>query len=41
MFEALEMSLEVLERLATVEPRIRGKSRDLASQLARASESVA
>ena len=41
MFEALEMSLEVLERLATVETRIRGKSRDLAGPLARASESVA
>ena len=41
MFEALEMSLVVLERLAPVEARIRQKSRSLAKQLADASESVA
>ncbi len=41
MFEALEMSLVVLERLAPVEARIRRKSRSLANQLADASESVA
>ena len=41
MFEALEMSLVVLERLAPVEVRIRQKSRSLGRQLADASESVA
>jgi four helix bundle protein len=40
MFEALEMSLVVLERLAPVEARIRQKSRSLAHQLSDASESV-
>ena len=40
MFDALEMSLVVLERLAPVEARIRLKSRSLASQIADASESV-
>ncbi len=41
MFDALEMSLKVLERLAHVETRIRRKSASLAKQLADASESVA
>jgi four helix bundle protein len=41
MFEALEMSLKVLERLVPVETRIRRKSSSLARQLADASESVA
>jgi four helix bundle protein len=41
MFDALEMSLKVLERLAHVETRIRRKSTSLAKQLADASESVA
>jgi four helix bundle protein len=41
MFDALEMSLKVLERLAPVEIRIRRKSASLAKQLANASESVA
>jgi len=41
MFEALELSLVVLERLAPVEGRIRQKSRSLAHQLSDASESVA
>jgi four helix bundle protein len=41
MFEALEMSLKVLERLAPIELRIRRKSASLAKQLANASESVA
>ena len=41
MFDALEMSLQVLERLAPVEARIRHKSSALAKQLANASESVA
>src|SRR5262245_2369950 len=41
MFEALEMSLKVLEQLAPVETRIRQRSASLAKQLADASESVA
>jgi len=41
MFDALEMSLKVLELLAPVEVRIRRKSASLARQLADASESVA
>jgi four helix bundle protein len=41
MFEALEMSLKVLERLVPIEVRIRRKSSSLARQLADASESVA
>src|SRR5690348_11235534 len=41
MFDALEMSLKVLERLAPIETRIRRKSASLAKQLADASESVA
>jgi four helix bundle protein len=41
MFDALEISLKVLERLAPVETRIRRKSASLAKQLATASESVA
>ena len=40
MFDALEVSLQVLERLAPVEVRIRRKSMTLAKQLARASESI-
>ncbi len=41
MFDALEMSLKLLERLAHVETRIRRKSASLGKQLADASESVA
>lgn len=41
MFDALEMSLQFLERLVPVETRIRQRSASLAKQLARASESVA
>ena len=41
MFDALEMSLQVLERLVPVETRIRQRSASLAKQLADASESVA
>ena len=41
MFDALEVSLKVLERLAPVEVRIRRRSSSLAKQLANASESVA
>jgi len=40
VFDALEMSLKVLELLAPVEVRIRRKSASLAKQLADASESV-
>ena len=41
MFDALEISLKVLELLAPIESRIRQKSNSLAKQLAGASESVA
>jgi len=41
MFDVLELSLEVLERIAPIEPAIRRKSCDLAKQLSRAAESVA
>ncbi|HSK02613.1 MAG TPA: four helix bundle protein [Kofleriaceae bacterium] len=41
MFDALEISLEVLKRLVPIEVRIRRKSASLARQLADASESVA
>ena len=41
MFDALEMSLQVLQRLVPVETHIRRKSASLAKQLANASESIA
>ena len=41
MFDALEMSLQFLERLVPVETRIRQRSASLAKQLATASESIA
>ena len=41
MFDALEMSLQFLERLVPVETRIRQRSASLAKQLADASESIA
>ncbi len=41
MFDALEISLKLLERLVPIEVRIRRKSSSLARQLANASESVA
>jgi four helix bundle protein len=41
VFDALEMSLQFLERLVPVETRIRQRSASLAKQLARASESIA
>jgi four helix bundle protein len=41
MFDALEMSLQFLERLVPVENRIRQRSASLAKQLANASESIA
>ena len=40
MFDALEMSLQFLERLVPVETRIRQRSSSLAKQLANASESI-
>jgi four helix bundle protein len=40
-FEALEMSLVVLEALAPVEARVRQKRRSLADEIGRAAESVA
>ena len=41
MFDALEMSLQFLERLVPIETRIRQRSASLAKQLANASESIA
>jgi four helix bundle protein len=41
MFDALEISLQVLEGLVPVETRIRQRSASLAKQLADAAESVA
>src|SRR5688500_13806362 len=41
MFDALEMSLQVLEQLAPIEARIRQRNLALAKQLGRACESVA
>ena len=41
MFDALEMSLQFLERLVPFETRIRQRSASLAKQLADASESLA
>lgn len=41
MFDALEMSLQFLERLVPFEARIRQRSASLAKQLADASESIA
>jgi four helix bundle protein len=41
MFDALEMSLQFLERLVPFETRIRQRSASLAKQLAEASESIA
>ena len=41
MFDALEISLQLLERLAPIEARIRHKSASLAKQLSTASESIA
>ena len=41
MFDALEMSLRVLERLGSVEQKIRRQSLSLGKQLGRAAESIA
>ena len=40
MFDALEMSLEVMQQIAPVEDRIRRGNLELAKQLKRAAESV-
>ena len=40
-FDALEMSLQVLEQLAPVEARVRLKRKSLADEIGRAAESVA
>ena len=40
-FDALEMSLAVLDQLANLEPKIRQKRKSLADQIGRAAESVA
>ena len=40
-FDALEMSLSVLDQLATVEPRLRQKRKSLADEIGRAAESIA
>jgi four helix bundle protein len=41
MFDALEISIQVLEQLVPVETRIRQRNASLAKQLADASESIA
>jgi four helix bundle protein len=41
VFDALEMSLQVLEQLAPIETQIRRRNHSLGKQLATASESVA
>ena len=41
MFDALEMSLTILERLASLEPKLRAKRKSLADEVGRAAESVA
>ena len=40
-FDTLEMSLTVLDQLATVEPKIRQSRKSLADEIGRAAESVA
>lgn len=40
-FDTLEMSLTVLDQLASLEPRIRSKRKSLADEIGRAAESVA
>ena len=40
-FDTLEMSLTVLDQLATVEPKIRQRRKSLADEIGRAAESVA
>ena len=40
MFEVLEMSLTVMDQLAHIETKVRGKRKSLADQIGRAAESV-
>jgi four helix bundle protein len=40
-FDALELSLSVLDQLASVEPKIRQRRKSLADEIGRAAESVA
>ena len=40
-FDALEMSLTVLEQLSPVEPKVRQRRKSLADEIGRAAESVA
>ena len=40
MFDALEVSIQVLERLVPIEARIRRANRELGKQLSRAGESL-
>jgi len=41
MFDTLEMSLTVLERLALLEPKLRQRRKSLADEIGRAAESIA
>jgi len=41
MFDTLEMSLTVLERLAPLEPKLRQRRKSLADEVGRAAESIA
>jgi four helix bundle protein len=41
MFDTLEMSLTVLERLAPLEPKLRLRRKSLADEIGRAAESIA
>jgi len=41
MFDTLEMSLTVLERLASLEPKLRQRRKSLADEVGRAAESIA
>ena len=40
MFDCLEVSLTMLDRVADIEPKVRAKRKSLADQLGRAAESV-
>jgi four helix bundle protein len=40
-FDTLEMSLNVLDQLATIEPKIRQRRKSLADEIGRAAESIA
>ena len=40
MFDCLEVSLDVMDRVAAVEAKVRGKRKSLADEIGRAAESV-